>query len=81
MGRTIQVGLPGTRVPTRPAGREGCTNKSKNGLCWRFLLLFASFYPLQYAFFTNRLSTPFLIPFSHKPSIRGVDESGRNWTV
>jgi hypothetical protein len=39
------------------------------------------FTPFQHAFFTNRLSKPFRIPFSCKPSRRGVYGSARKLTV
>src|SRR5271157_3899888 len=46
-----------------------------------FFYVLPSFYPFQHGLFTNRLTTPFLISFSHKHFKRGVYESGRKWTV
>ena len=40
-----------------------------------FPAIYPSFYPFQHGLFFNRLSTPFLIPFSPKPFLRGVYKS------
>jgi hypothetical protein len=39
------------------------------------------FYPFQHGLFTHRLSTPFLMSFSHKPFRRGVYDCVRKFTV